>query len=153
MAKKRKKTNRKYQVWIDARNRHHLSHTQVQMARELGLDPGKLGKLNNHTQEPWKVPLKHYIEELYVKRFGKERPDRVISIEEKIRLDQEKKELKREKKRLRALEAESESAQNATSGLESVSERKSAEESDPDTELDPDGTRRHDAERKPAEAD
>src|SRR5215469_9829098 len=44
------------QLWIDARKRHRLSHEQVQMARELGLNPRKLGKLDNHRQEPWKLP-------------------------------------------------------------------------------------------------
>ena len=29
-------------AWVEARKRHHLSHAQVQMARELGLDPRKL---------------------------------------------------------------------------------------------------------------
>ena len=44
-------------AWVEARKRHRLSHAQVQMARELGLNPGKLGKLSNHGQEPWKAPL------------------------------------------------------------------------------------------------
>jgi hypothetical protein len=35
MAKKIK-TNHQMQKWIDARRRRHLSHSQVQMARELG---------------------------------------------------------------------------------------------------------------------
>ncbi len=29
------------QLWIDARKRHRLSHAQVQMARELGMNPKK----------------------------------------------------------------------------------------------------------------
>ena len=37
MARKKEKTNRKMQAWIDARKRHHLSHAHVQMARELGM--------------------------------------------------------------------------------------------------------------------
>jgi len=48
------------QVWMDARKRFHLSHAQIQMARELGLNPKKLGKLANENQEPWKVPLPHW---------------------------------------------------------------------------------------------
>jgi hypothetical protein len=52
-----KKPNQKIQPWIDARKRYHLSHVQVQMARELGMNPMKLGKLDNHEQEPWKMPL------------------------------------------------------------------------------------------------
>lgn len=71
------------QKWIDARKRFGLSHAQVQMARELGLNPKKFGKLGNHKQEPWKAPLPQFIEEIYLRRFGKERPDRVISIEER----------------------------------------------------------------------
>ena len=69
-------------LWIDARKRHRLSHEQVQMARELGLNPRKLGKLDNHRQEPWKLPLPAFIEQLYRKRFGKDRPDLVLSLED-----------------------------------------------------------------------
>jgi hypothetical protein len=57
MAKKTKKPNQKMQAWIEARRRHHLSHAQVHMARELGMNPAKLGKIDNHKQEPWKLPL------------------------------------------------------------------------------------------------
>jgi hypothetical protein len=38
------------QAWTEARQRYHLSHAQVQMARELGLNPRKLGKIANHRQ-------------------------------------------------------------------------------------------------------
>lgn len=98
MAKKKKKPNQKMQAWIDARKRYHLSHAQVQMARELGMNPKKLGKLDNQDQESWKIPLKQYIEYLYLKRFGKERPDVVLSIEEKIRREEDKRARKREAK-------------------------------------------------------
>ena len=80
MAQKRK-PNHKMQEWIDARKRHHLSHAQVQMARELGMNPIKLGKLDNHKQESWKMPLREYIEHLYLKRFGKSSPDNITSVE------------------------------------------------------------------------
>jgi hypothetical protein len=73
------------QDWVDARKRHKLSHAQVQMARELGLNPKKLGGMDNHRQEPWKEPLPQYIEHLYARRFGRERPDVVLSIEEQAR--------------------------------------------------------------------
>jgi hypothetical protein len=68
------------------------------MARELGMDPKKLGKLDNSDQELWKMPLKQYIEHLYFKRFGKERPDAVRSIEENLRRDEEKKAFRHEAK-------------------------------------------------------
>lgn len=75
----------KYQVWIDARKRFHLSHAQIQMARELGMNPEKLGKLANHRQEPWKLPLPQFIEDLYSKRFKRKHPDNVRSIEEMVK--------------------------------------------------------------------
>jgi hypothetical protein len=89
------------QAWIEARKRHHLSHAHVQMARELGMNPKKLGKLDNHRQEPWKAPLPEFIEHLYRKSFDKDRPDVVLSIEERARKDEKKKAAKREAKRLR----------------------------------------------------
>lgn len=89
------------QDWITARKRHSLSHAHVQMARELGMNPKKLGKLDNHDQEPWKLPLPAFIQSLYQKRFGKDRPDVVHSIEECARLLEKKNAARREKKRLR----------------------------------------------------
>ena len=61
----------KLQVWIDARKKYHLSHAHIQMARELGLNPRKFGKIANHRQEPWKEPLPVFIEDIYFKRFKK----------------------------------------------------------------------------------
>jgi hypothetical protein len=95
MAKKTKKPTPKMQAWIEARKRHHLSHAQVQMARELGMNPAKLGKIDNHKQEPWKLPLPQFIEELYSKRFGKSSPEAVLSIEERCRRDAAKTEERR----------------------------------------------------------
>ena len=44
------------------------------MARELGLNPKKFGSLANNKQERWKSPLPEFIEDLYYKRFKKEKP-------------------------------------------------------------------------------
>jgi len=63
------------------RARYQLSHAQVQIGRELGLNPRKLGKVANHRQEPWKAPLPQFIEQLYLKRFGRERPQTVMPAE------------------------------------------------------------------------
>ncbi len=84
MAKSTPRIPQELQRWIDARKRFHLSHAQVQMARELGMNPRKLGRLANHDQEAWKAPLPVFIERIYQKRFGKARPDRVLSIEEGV---------------------------------------------------------------------
>ena len=54
------------------------------------MNPKKLAKLDNHKQEPWKTPLRQFIEDLYLNRCGKERPDVVLSIEEKVRVAEEK---------------------------------------------------------------
>jgi len=104
MGRKKEKANRKMQAWIEARKRHHLSHAQVQMARELGMNPERLGKLDNHRQEPWKVPLRQYIEHLYLKTFGRPCPGSVLSIEDRLRLEREKKEARREARRRPAAE-------------------------------------------------
>jgi hypothetical protein len=82
---KPKKLSPKYQVWVDARKRFQLSHAQIQMARELGLNPKKFGKLANHQQQPWKAPLPVFIENVYFKRFGKRQPDDVRSIEQIVK--------------------------------------------------------------------
>jgi len=73
----------KLKPWVEARNKYRLSHAQVQMARELGMNPKKFGGLANHRDEPWKMPLPQYIEHLYQKRFGKARPDDTRPIEDK----------------------------------------------------------------------
>jgi hypothetical protein len=90
MAKK-KKLPKKYQVWIDARKRFRLSDAHIQMARELGMNPKKFGKIANHKQEPWKAPLPVFIERLYFKRFGKTRPDQVKTIEKLFKAEEKKK--------------------------------------------------------------
>jgi hypothetical protein len=90
--------DKKLEKWIIARKKHKLSDKHVQMARELGLNPDKLGKIDNHKQEPWKAPLSEFLEEIYFKRFKKSGPDIVRSIEQIISADKEKKEAQKEKK-------------------------------------------------------
>jgi len=94
MAKK-KKIPEKYQRWIDARKKHHLSHAHIQMARELGLNPRKFGSLANTKQEAWKLPLPDFIEELYFKHFKRNQPDNVRSIEQMVKDYKRKKEKRR----------------------------------------------------------
>jgi len=72
---KTKKVPAKLLKWIDARKRFKFSHEQVQMARELGLNPKKFGSLDNHKQEPWKLPLGEFIEDCFFRRFKKKHPD------------------------------------------------------------------------------
>jgi len=71
----------KLRIWLDARRKYHLTDAQIQMARELGLNPKKFSGLANTSQEPWKKPLPEFIEELYFKRFGKRQPDVVKNLD------------------------------------------------------------------------
>jgi hypothetical protein len=87
--------------WIEAKKRHRLSQMHIQMARELGMNPKGFGKLDNHKQEQWKAPLPQYIEHLYMKRFGKEAPEVVLSFEQISKLKAQKKEAAKKRKALK----------------------------------------------------
>lgn len=93
MASNKKPLPPRFQAWVDAREKFRLSHAHVQMARELGLNPGKLGSLANHGQERWKAPLPQFIEELYLERFGRDRPEAVVTIEEIARKKKQKRQV------------------------------------------------------------
>ena len=97
---KKKGIPEKFQAWIDVRKRYRLSDINIQMARELGMNPKKFGKISNEKQEPWKKPLPLFIEDIYLKRFGRDRPSDVKSIEEVFRAKEKKKEEQRKKKEL-----------------------------------------------------
>mgnify|MGYP001367624009 FL=1 len=81
-----------------AQKRHRLSDKQVQMARELGLNPDKLGKIDNHKQETWKAPLPQFIEHIYFKRFKREEPETVKPLKQIMKEMETKKKLQKEKK-------------------------------------------------------
>lgn len=82
--------------WVVAQKKHHLSDKHVQMARELGLNSDKLGKIDNHKQETWKAPLPQFIEKLYFKRFKRESPESVKPLAQ-IMAEQEKKKMEQKK--------------------------------------------------------
>ncbi|HYC88770.1 MAG TPA: hypothetical protein VEO54_06130 [Thermoanaerobaculia bacterium] len=83
------------QVWIETRKRYRLSHAVIQMARELGMNPRKLGGLNNHRQQAWKAPLPELVADLYLRRFGRSQPETVMTIEQIARNQWEKKQERR----------------------------------------------------------
>jgi len=91
----------KHQAWINVRKKYHLSHAHIQMARELGMNPKKFGKIANHKQEPWKAPLPVFIERIYFDRFGKKGPDNVKSIEQMAKIQEKKKAERRKRKQLK----------------------------------------------------
>ena len=55
-------------------------------------------------QEPWKLPLPDFIEELYLKHFKKNQPDNVRSIEQMVK-DYNKKKEERRVRRLKEKES------------------------------------------------
>ncbi len=85
----------KLRLWIEARRKYHLSHAQIQMAREFGLNPKKPGGMANHKKELWKAPLPEYIKHLYEKCFGKILPSDTKALEV---LDSEKRKRKAQNK-------------------------------------------------------
>lgn len=81
-----------------AQKRHCLSDRHVQMARELGLNPDKLGKIDNHRQEPWKATLPQFIENIYFKRFKREQPETVRPLKQILKEMEFKMKLQKEKR-------------------------------------------------------
>lgn len=113
MAKSRKGQDPKLQAWVAARKKHGLSHAHVQMARELGLNPKKLGKLATLQHQPWKAPLAEYIQQLYEKSFKRRRPTKVMSIEEVVVARDEKRAKQKREQRARQASREERGAVKA----------------------------------------
>ena len=61
-------------------------------------NPDKLGKIDNHKQEPWKAPLPQFIEHIYFKRFKREEPETVKPLKQILKEMETKKKLQKEKK-------------------------------------------------------
>ena len=108
-------TNVKLEKWQAAQKRHRLSDRHVQMARELGMNPDKLGKIDNHKQETWKAPLPQFIEEIYFKRFKKTEPAVVKSIKEQVADEKAKKERQKKAKEQKRKEKAMSGANTETS--------------------------------------
>lgn len=88
----------KLQPWFEARQRFKLSHAHIQMARELGMNPKRLGSLSNEKQEPWKAPLPDFIVRCYLKRFNRSEPAEVRSLEQVIEAEKMRRKVKQERK-------------------------------------------------------
>ncbi len=101
----------KFQPWIEARKKFHLSHAHIQMARELGLSPKKFGSYANRDKQPWKLPLVEFIEFLYERQFDKKMPDEVRTMEQMAAEHV----AKRAQKKADKLAAEDHSAEQQTS--------------------------------------
>ena len=93
--------SRNIEEWVDAKRKFKLSDKHIQMARELGLNPRKFGSLDNNKQQPWKAPLKDFIERIYYKHFKKDEPDVIKPLEQIIQEKNIKKEEKKLKNRIK----------------------------------------------------
>jgi hypothetical protein len=72
MTKKNKKTQgKKDTLWAEAKRRCRLNAEDVRMAKEMGLNPRSLIKNIPSKTEPWKLPVKDWIREMYQKRQEK----------------------------------------------------------------------------------
>src|ERR1700674_3916739 len=88
----------KLKPWFEARRRFKLSHAHTQMARELGMNPRKLGSLADGGQEPWKLPLPEFIVACYRKSFGRSEPEHVRSLEEVVQAEERRRKEKQTRK-------------------------------------------------------
>lgn len=70
----KKSKNRSKSSWAIAKTKYRLNARQIAMAKELGMNPKKLGKLVPNKSEQWKLPLGEFIEKCYRKRFGDKEP-------------------------------------------------------------------------------
>ncbi|HBJ35752.1 MAG TPA: hypothetical protein DDZ51_13605 [Planctomycetaceae bacterium] len=87
---KPKRIANKFLPWIDARKKHRLTHMQVQMARELGLNPRRIGGYAGNEKDPDRLSPGEFIEALYFKQFRKAQPDVVQTIEQLAEMHEEK---------------------------------------------------------------
>jgi len=72
MTKKSKNSSKN--PWAIAKTKYRLNARQKAMAKELGMNPKKLGKLVPNKSQQWKSPRGEFIEKLYRKRFGDKEP-------------------------------------------------------------------------------
>jgi len=69
MAKKKKYKHKN--PWGVAKRKYRLNARQIEMAKQLGMNPKKFGKYAPNKSQPWKGPLGSFIERCYEKRFKK----------------------------------------------------------------------------------
>jgi len=71
MTKKKKSGNKTDKLWAEAKRKCRLNSEDIRMAKEMGLNPRSLIKNIPSKTEPWKLPVKAWIQEMYRKRAKK----------------------------------------------------------------------------------
>ena len=105
----------KLQPWFHVRKELGLSNTTIQMARELGMNPRKLGRLVPTIGQQWKASLHEFIADCYEKSHGRRTPENIRSLEQIINDDAKRKDAKRATKAV-----DSNSSNERISGQESA---------------------------------
>ncbi|MBB2183557.1 hypothetical protein H0486_11795 [Lachnospiraceae bacterium MD1] len=59
------------ELWFEAKKRCKLNDEEIQMAKEMGLNPKSLIKNIPNKNEQWKLPVKIWVRDMYEDRFGK----------------------------------------------------------------------------------
>ena len=69
--KKKKPQNKKDRLWTEAKRRCRLNDNDIRIAKEMGLNPQSLIKNIPSRTEPWKLPVKAWIHDIYEERQEK----------------------------------------------------------------------------------
>ena len=59
------------ELWIEAKKRCKLNEEEIQMAKEMGLNPKSLIKNIPNKNEQWKAPVRIWIRDMYEEQFGR----------------------------------------------------------------------------------
>lgn len=66
-----KNSQQKEKLWLEVKRKCHLNDNEISMAKELGLNPVKLIKNIPSKSQPWKLPVKEWLHEIYEKHQTK----------------------------------------------------------------------------------
>jgi hypothetical protein len=75
-----KETADQLHAWAKAKRRCGLTDAQIQMARELGMNPQRLTESQGSAQGATQMPLTQSIEAHYLRRFKRPQPDSVMPV-------------------------------------------------------------------------
>ncbi len=71
--KKKQPKTKKDRLWIEAKSKCRLNNEDIRMAKEIGLNPVKLIKNIPSKSQPWKLPVKEWLHEIYEKHQTKKK--------------------------------------------------------------------------------
>jgi hypothetical protein len=57
-------------TWAEAKKLCRLNQNDIAMAKKLGFQPDKLVRARPDPKQKWKLPVKYWVRELHLERFG-----------------------------------------------------------------------------------